>query len=173
MSDQPRLVDLTTIANAMHIGPRRVQQLCKDGMPKALRGQYDYDACLTWYIRYLQKALESKSPRTNTGAKDVSFAEAKLRQAQADAALKELQLQRQQGEVIEIAAAGKMWADAVERMRSKMVASINASAVKCVGLENIAQSHAVLRSMVNAALTEVESIASYVEDSADQQPADE
>lgn len=162
---QPRLVNAETLAKAMHLTVRRTQQLVKDGMPKADRGIYNQDECMSWYVRYLQKALERRSPRTGTG--DETFSEAKLRQAQAEASLKELQLAKQRSEVIEIETAGRLWSNSIERMRSKLIASINATAVRCVGLANIAQAHGVLREMVNAALAEVDDIASDVETGTD------
>ena len=159
------LVASVAVAQALNITSRRVEQLVKEGMPRAGRGRYDLGACLLWYVRYLQKALEARSPRTNTGAGgDASdFGDAKLRSARADAHLKELELSRQRGEVVEVEAAARLWDEAVTGMRAKLVASINATAVRCVGLETIAQAHVVLRSMVNDALQEVELVARSIE----------
>ena len=163
------LVGSSAVAQALNITTRRVEQLVQEGMPRSGRGKYDLGACLLWYVRYLQKALEARSPRTNTGANgnDPDFGEVKLRGARADAELKELELARQRGEVVEVEQAARLWDDAVTKMRAKMVASINATAVRCVGLTTIAQAHAALRAMVNDALSEVESVASSVESGTD------
>lgn len=163
------LVGSTAVAQALNITTRRVEQLVKEGMPRAGRGRYDLGACLLWYVRYLQKALEARSPRTNTGAGGdlADFGEAKLRSARADAELKELELARQRGEVVEVEAAARLWDDAVTRMRARMVSSINATAVRIVNLTTIAQAHAALRLVIDDALREVEGVASSIETGTD------
>lgn len=163
------LVASIAVAQALNITQRRVEQLAKEGMPRSGRGRYDLGACLLWYVRYLQKALEARSPRTNTGANggDAEFGDAKLRIASADAQLKELELARQRAEVVDVETAARLWDDSVTKMRARMVASINATAVRCVGLKTIAQAHAALRAMVNEALSEVEGVASALESRTD------
>jgi phage terminase Nu1 subunit (DNA packaging protein) len=53
--------NVETVAKAMNITPRRVQQLVNEGMPKATRGEYDLGQCMAWYIRFLQTALEKRT----------------------------------------------------------------------------------------------------------------
>jgi hypothetical protein len=50
-----RFGTLAKCAAALHLGERRVQQLVREGLPKAARGRYDVDKCLRFYVRYLQK----------------------------------------------------------------------------------------------------------------------
>ena len=49
------------VAAALNLTARRIQQLVKEGLPKAERGLYDLEACMLWYIKFLQKALETRS----------------------------------------------------------------------------------------------------------------
>jgi phage terminase Nu1 subunit (DNA packaging protein) len=85
-----------TVAKALNITPRRVQQLVHEGMPKGARGEYDLGACMVWYIRYLQAALERASPN-GTGA--AAEERGRLNRAQAEKA--ELELQARRGEVVD------------------------------------------------------------------------
>jgi hypothetical protein len=49
------------VARALNISVRRLQQLVQEGMPRAERGQYEIGPCLTWYIRFLSKALAARN----------------------------------------------------------------------------------------------------------------
>jgi phage terminase Nu1 subunit (DNA packaging protein) len=60
-----RLVPVGKLADALNVTPRRVQQLVADGMPKAKRGRYDLTACLEWYVRFLQNAVEQRQALTD------------------------------------------------------------------------------------------------------------
>ena len=52
------LVSVESVAGAMDLDPRRVQQLAvREGMPKAGRGRYDLGKCMAWYIRYLHAKI--------------------------------------------------------------------------------------------------------------------
>jgi len=53
--------DVEQVSRALNITARRVQQLVKEGMPKAERGLYDLGHCMLWYIKHLQKALAARS----------------------------------------------------------------------------------------------------------------
>jgi len=50
-------VDVTKVASALNLDPRRVQQLVQEGMPRMSRGQYDPVKYMVWYIRYLQREV--------------------------------------------------------------------------------------------------------------------
>ena len=90
-------VNVETVAKAMNVTPRRVQQMVKEGMPKgAARGEYDLGACLIWYVRYLQAALE----RGAQGAAGVS-AEERNRLSRAQAERAELELSARRGAVVD------------------------------------------------------------------------
>lgn len=52
------LVGVNKVAKALNVEARTVQRLVNEGMPKAAHGKYDLGACLLWYVRYLQAALE-------------------------------------------------------------------------------------------------------------------
>ena len=77
--------NVDTLARAMNITPRRVQQLAKEGMPKAERGLYDLGACMAWYIRYLQAVVEKRADPNDEGAAlEYTLEKSRLAREQAD-----------------------------------------------------------------------------------------
>lgn len=159
------IVTVKELAGFWNVTPRRVQQLvAEEKMPTAGRGRYDLLSCTAWYIRFLQKALEQRSPNpaANGGGLEEHAAE-RLAVLRAERGLKELELQRRRGEVVEVEEAASLWEGAVEKMRARMLASVNAAAVRCVGLGTRAAAHAVLVAVVHDALAEVVAVGDEVE----------
>jgi phage terminase Nu1 subunit (DNA packaging protein) len=90
-----------TVAKALNLTERRIQQLAKEGMPRAERGQYDPWACALWYIRYLQKAVESRVGDDGDGTAS-SWREEKKRLLRLQANNVELDYKKKLGEVIPV-----------------------------------------------------------------------
>lgn len=86
------------VAQALNLTPRRVQQLVQEGMPQIKRGQYNLGACMLWYIRHLQKALERRS--TSDGETVTNLTAERTRQARAQAQKFELENARRRGELV-------------------------------------------------------------------------
>lgn len=77
--------NVETVAKAMNISPRRVQQLVAEGMPRAVRGEYDLGQCMAWYIRYLQRAVEKRAdPDGDDGSAEFTRERSRLAREQAD-----------------------------------------------------------------------------------------
>src|SRR5258708_4541806 len=66
------------VARALNISPRRVNQLCLEGMPRLATGAYNTGACLVWYSRYLLRALAREASPAAL-AEDDSAARKELR----------------------------------------------------------------------------------------------
>jgi len=167
------IVRVGEIAAFWNITPRRVQQLvAEEKMPTEGRGQYDLLKCTAWYIRFLQRLVEVRSPNpaVNGTGTDVETATAHARErlavTKAERELKEMDLAKRRGEVVEVEAAASMWADAVEKMRARMLASVNGASVRCVGLTTRSAAQAVLQDVVHGALAEVAAIGDEVEERA-------
>lgn len=113
-SKAPEGYDVTTIAQVLGITPTRVQQLVKeDGMPQVRRGHYNLVACVQWYIKYWRDRAEAKgAPGDND-----SMANAKLRQARADARLAEIELAQAEGELLPLAEYEKELGAICDRIR--------------------------------------------------------
>jgi|SRR6267143_954728 len=90
------IVDVTKVASFLNLDERRIQQLVKEGMPRASRGQYDPIKCAYFYIRYLQRALEKKAVPTLDGGY-IGEREERVRLLRADADLREIELAKERG----------------------------------------------------------------------------
>jgi phage terminase Nu1 subunit (DNA packaging protein) len=64
------LVVVDQLVDALNVTPRRVHQLAAAGMPQAGRGRYDTDACLRWFVRFLQSAVERRESLTGKSSTD-------------------------------------------------------------------------------------------------------
>jgi phage terminase Nu1 subunit (DNA packaging protein) len=95
-------VSIDQLAKVLNLTPRRVQQLANEGMPRAARGRYELGPCMQWYIRYLQKALESRSSETGNGITNLTTE--RTRQAHATAERMEMANLKARGEVVMIGA---------------------------------------------------------------------
>jgi phage terminase Nu1 subunit (DNA packaging protein) len=52
-----------TMAEALNVSPRRVQQLAQGGViPRATRGRYDFRACINAYCKYLHAQIQERAP---------------------------------------------------------------------------------------------------------------
>lgn len=89
------LVDVATVAQALELTPRRVQQLVKEGwLPREETGRYDLADCLTGYASYLEEVEGRKGVG---GAID----RARARKFTAQAEIREINLAVEAGELVE------------------------------------------------------------------------
>jgi len=92
------MVELNQLARVLNLTPRRVQQLAGEGLPRESRGNYDLAVCINWYIRYLQKALQSKS--SDVDGSVTNLMTQRTRQARATAERMEMANLKGRGEVV-------------------------------------------------------------------------
>jgi phage terminase Nu1 subunit (DNA packaging protein) len=96
------LVSVDKVAKALNTGVRSVQRLVLEGMPRAERGRYDIGQCLLWYVRYLQKIIESKGLAVED-AVGASLRQERQRLIKAQADREELELGARRGELVPVA----------------------------------------------------------------------
>jgi hypothetical protein len=68
-------------------------------MPKEARGQYDPVKCAAWYIRYLQTAIEKKTPPTLENTPIGERVE-RVRLLRAERELKEIRLSEKRSQLV-------------------------------------------------------------------------
>lgn len=100
--EKPRIVGIKQLAPILNLQMRRIQQLVQEGLPKKLRGKYDQDVCVGWYIRYLQALVEKKAIVGEGGEVFKNEREERLRLLRADADLREIELARERGQLVAI-----------------------------------------------------------------------
>ncbi len=109
------------LAAFVNLTKQRVHQLVAEGLPRELRGKYDFDKCVRWYIRYLQSAIEKKAVPLE-GDELVSEARERIRKMRLDADLKEIQLSRERGQLVAIDDVEKEMMDLVLVTKARIMA---------------------------------------------------
>ena len=118
------LVGVEKVAQALNVTPRRVQQLCDEGMPRAGYGQYDLGHCMAWYIRFLQATLERREiPQIDAVAAALKGERQRLLRAQAD--LTETELAERRRTLVPIAM--------LEETMGRMISSARARILQLPG----------------------------------------
>lgn len=115
------IVRVGKVAQALNLTPQRVQQLANEGLPKEDRGKYDLGKCMLWYIRYLQAALEKKAVPMADG-RYAGEREERIRLLRAEAELKEIELAKEQGQLVAIADVESDWSNLVVTTKAMILA---------------------------------------------------
>jgi phage terminase Nu1 subunit (DNA packaging protein) len=115
------IVRVGKVAQALNLTPQRVQQLANEGLPKEDRGKYDLGKCMLWYIRYLQAALEKKAVPMANGVY-AGEREERVRLLRAEADLKEIELAKEQGQLVAIQDVEKEMTDLVLSTKARIMA---------------------------------------------------
>ena len=144
-------VGVTKIASCLNLHERRIHQLCKEGLPRAARGQYDPVACMLWYIRYLQRALEKKSVPTLDGG-FVGEREERIRLLRADADLREIELARERSQLVSIEDVERAMTDLILTTKSRIMAVAPRLAPELVGETSRVMVHAKIDKALKEAL---------------------
>lgn len=120
--ENARIVGIKEIAAILNLTTARVQQLVQEGLPKKLRGKYDRDDCVGWYIRYLQALVEKRAIVDEGGKIFATEREERLRLLRADADLREIELARERGELVSIADVERDMADLILTTKARVMA---------------------------------------------------
>jgi phage terminase Nu1 subunit (DNA packaging protein) len=98
-----KTVDLPTISNYFNVHPRTIANWYKLGMPRQGREQYNVRECIEWdRNRCVQEAVRSAA-----GKSYVDASMAKIRREVAEAELKEIEVARERGTLVNISDAEK------------------------------------------------------------------
>jgi phage terminase Nu1 subunit (DNA packaging protein) len=120
--EKPRVVGIKQIAEILNLTRSRIQQLVQEGLPKKLRGKYDQDVCVGWYIRYLQALVEKKAIVGEGGAVLADERHERLRLLSADADLREIELARERGQLVAIEDVEHEMADLILVTKARVLA---------------------------------------------------
>lgn len=125
-------VDVKRVAETLNLDIRRIQQLVKEGLPRAKRGRYDERKCSRWYIRYLQNALEKRGVAKGSG-KYAEERDERVRLIRADADLREIELARERGQLIALPDYERTLADLILTTKARILAIPPRVAAELVG----------------------------------------
>ena len=146
-------VDVNAVAKALNITPRRVQQLKKEGLPSAGRGQYELGPCMAWYIRFLQQALEKRGPNVSEDNSDLVNERVKLTREQREKIALENEIRR--GQLADMEQVRMAWGDHITRAKARILAMPSKLSPLLV---NVADTNVIqqrIKSECYAALTEL------------------
>lgn len=129
------LINVKQMAKLMNLTPRRVQQLAKEGLPRAAKDRYDASKAMQFYIRYLQKALEQKEIPDADGRYTV-LKEERIRGLRADSELREMQVAEKRRELVAVADVKKTLLDLVHMTKARILATPAHIASDVVGETN-------------------------------------
>jgi phage terminase Nu1 subunit (DNA packaging protein) len=115
-----RFGTLAKCAAALHLGERRVQQLVREGLPKAARGRYDVDKCLRFYVRYLQKKLQAAAVEDPDGGYTADR-EVRHRLLSMDAEMKQIELAKERRQFVSIDRVTKDLASIVLEIKQRIL----------------------------------------------------
>lgn len=146
----PGAYPVDTLCKLFDLTPRRVQQLTVEGhLTKTGRGLYDLVASVKGYVKYLRELAERGAE------KDPGGWDARRKRANAETA--ELELSQKRGEVVVLADIMESDQRLAATVRSGMLAIPGKAAVLIADKSTPAQREAIVRRLVDEALSALSS----------------
>ena len=141
-------------ARELHIGPRYIYDLAKQGFPRVSPGRYNIPKCFRFYVRYLQRKLvERAHPETGDGAIAKSGAgETRHKLLSIEAELKSIELAEKRGELVSIDRVTKDLEKIVVEVRTRILALAPRIAAAVIGENDLAVSQVKIDRLLKAAL---------------------
>jgi len=109
-----QLYPVSAIAQLLKLTERRIQQLVKDGiLPRPIQGNYDAIACTHAYIDYLRRLV--------AGSGELSLTDERTRLTKLQADLAQVELDKQNGDLIKTDIAMKLWGEVITATRQRLL----------------------------------------------------
>jgi phage terminase Nu1 subunit (DNA packaging protein) len=147
---------LEECAHELNLGSRRIQQLAKEGLPRADRGVYDVVACFRWYVRYLQrKLIERALPEDgdgDAGGPATSASATRHKMLSIEAELKQIELAEKREQLVSIEKAAKDIEAIVIEIRTRILALPPRLAAEVLGETDLAVSRVKIDRSLKGAL---------------------
>ncbi len=137
---------LEVATQELNLGERRIQQLVKEGLPKAERGVYDIIECFRWYVRYLQRKLveraivdpDDEDQDGDGGGPARSHSAIKHRALSIEVELKQIELAEKREQLISIEKVQKDLEAIVVEIRTRILALPPRLAAEVLGETDLA-----------------------------------
>lgn len=151
-----RTVNAVLLAEFLNLTKQRVHQLVAEGLPRELRGKYNLDKCVRWYIRYLQAAIEKKAIPLE-GDELVSEQHERVRKMRLDADLKEITLARERGQLVTIDSVEKELSDLVLTTKARIMSVAPRLAPELLGETSRVMAQAKIEKALKESLSQLAS----------------
>lgn len=139
---------LEVVSKVLGITPRRIRDLSKDGiLPPIISGRIDFPLSCMMYIEYKNKLQE--------GGGSLSLTDERCRLTKINADRKELQLDRERGELLHVDAVMMFTGAVMQNIRNKMLALPKKMSPIVFGSKSIPEVEEVIKKYVYECLTEV------------------
>jgi len=156
--EKPRIIGIKQLAVVLNLSVSRIPQLVQVGLPKKLRGKYDQDECVGFYIRYLQALVEHKAIVGEGGEVLKNEREERLRLLRADADLREIELARERGQLVVIEDVEKDMSELVLTTKARVMAVAPRVAPEIIGETSRVMIQAKIEKFLREALLHLETM---------------
>ena len=151
------IVTTNRLAFVLGITARRVQQLAGEGVfNKVSRGKFHLSESIQKYISY-QLLLEKKKYNKN----DLEINEAKRKRETEEAFLKEMELEKRRGELLEKSEVINTWQKILSVIKTRSMALPTKLAPQIIGMDRVADIKNALDKEINGFLTEISEAKHY------------
>jgi len=148
MTALPEIARVTEICKIIGIKERRYYQLAQENeVPVPEKGKVNTVDAIQSYIAYLKKVAQGQ------GSLSLADERARLTKIQAD--MKELQLKKEQGELIEAEVALKLFTEVIQKMSSKLSAIPLKVAPLIIGCKTITEAKEILENLIEEVKAEL------------------
>jgi len=143
---------LEECAHELNLSPRRIQQLAKEGLPKAARGLYDIIECFRWTVRYQQRKIAERAMPTEVDGVETSSGATRHKLLSIEAELKSIELAEKREQLVSIEKAEKDLAAIVVEIRTRILALPPRLAAEVLGETDLAVSQVKIDRSLKGAL---------------------
>jgi hypothetical protein len=143
---------LQECAHELNLSSRRIQQLTKEGLPKAARGLYDIIECFRWTVRYQQRKIAERAMPTDVDGVATSSGATRHKLLSIEAELKSIELAEKREQLISIDKASKDLAAIVVEIRTRILALPPRLAAEVLGETDLAVSQVKIDRSLKGAL---------------------
>jgi len=141
---------LEQVAHVLNMTPQMVNRHVKQhGLPRISRGEYDLVKCVHWYIEYKDQQIKEARRGTETEA------QARQRLIIATANLREVDLARACGDLIEIEVAQTLWQRLAVSFRNKMLLIPTKLAPQVITCKDPNEAQSLMELEIHEALNEL------------------
>jgi len=147
------VVPAKTIAKALDLTERRINQLVADGtLQKSERGRYELIPTIQAYVKFLRE----KAVNSDVGADDYAVQRTRLTKAKADMA--EMEKDQMANVLIPANDVADAWEAMVSNMRAKMLSIPTKVAASVFAANDVADAKNILKEQINEGLSELAAI---------------
>jgi hypothetical protein len=143
---------LQECAHELNLGSRRIQQLAREGLPKADRGVYNIIECFRWTVRYQQRKIAERALPTEVDGVATSSGATRHKLLSIESELKQIELATKREQLISIEKVEEDLQAIVVEIRTRILALPPRLAAEVLGETDLAISQVKIERSLKGAL---------------------